>query len=239
MMRIRRGTVLLGLILLTLFFTAAHPLEILKPQLVWAIDSLQKTSREDDTSLSHLQAESAVLIDETTGEVLYSKNATQRLYPASTTKIMTAWIAIEQGKLTDRITVGDEVNERTADESSAWLVEGQTLTLKDLLTALMLPSGNDAARTIARYIAEKENSGEAMSMDDSVRFAKLMNQKAKVLGAKQTHFVNPHGLHDPKHYTTASDMALIANAAMENETFRQIVNKQITRPAWPRTESNE
>ncbi|CAK4870518.1 unnamed protein product [Aphanomyces euteiches] len=101
------------------------------------------------------------------------------MYPASTTKIMTAWIAIEQGKLKDRITVGDEVRLKTADESSAGLIEGQELSLQDLLAALMLPSGNDAARTIARYIAEKD-SGKVMSAEDSIPyFAKLMNQKAE------------------------------------------------------------
>jgi D-alanyl-D-alanine carboxypeptidase (penicillin-binding protein 5/6) len=238
-MRIKRGTALFSFILLLIVLvTAVNHWNTLKSQVVRALGSMHNVSNDSNPTPSHLEAGAVVLMDEKTGNVLYSKKAEQRMYPASTTKIMTAWIAIEKGKLQDRITVGDEVQLRTPEESSAGLVEGQVLTLQDLLAALMLPSGNDAARTIARYIAEK-NSGEAMSAEDSIRyFAELMNQKAAKAGAKQTHFDNPHGLHDSKHYTTAEDMALIAWQAMKNETFGQIVNKQeITTksPAAPQT----
>lgn len=226
-MRIRRGTVLLSFILtLILFITVVNHWSTLKPQVVWAIDSIHKAQSENPSALSHLEAKAVVLMDENTGEVLYSRREEQRLYPASTTKIMTAWIAIEKGKLTDRITVGDEVQLRTPEESSAGLIEGQVLILKDLLAALMLPSGNDAARTIARYITQKESGKELGAEASEGYFAKLMNQKAEKAGAKRTHFVNPHGLHDPNHYTTAKDMAIIGLNAMKNDTFRQIVNKQ-------------
>jgi D-alanyl-D-alanine carboxypeptidase (penicillin-binding protein 5/6) len=226
-LRIKRGTALFSFILLLIVLvTAVNHWNTLKPQVAWVLDSVRNVSNDSSPTLSHLEAGAVVLMDEKTGNVLYSKKEKQRMYPASTTKIMTAWIAIEKGKLQDRITVGDEVQLRTQEESTAGLVEGQVLSLKDLLAALMLPSGNDAARTIARYIAKKD-SGKTMSAEDSIRyFAKLMNQKAAKAGAKQTHFVNPHGLHDSKHYTTAEDMALIALQAMKNDTFRQIVNKQ-------------
>jgi serine-type D-Ala-D-Ala carboxypeptidase (penicillin-binding protein 5/6) len=204
-MRIRRFTVLFSLIMMVVI--------------------LATVVNSNSTQL-HLEASAVVVLDEKTGKVLYSRNGQKKMYPASTTKIMTAWIAIEQGKLQDRITIGDEVQLRTEGESSAGLIEGQELSLQDLLAALMLPSGNDAARTIARYIAEKD-SGEVKSAEDSIQyFAKLMNQKAEKAGAKMTHFVNPHGLQNSKHYTTAKDMALIALQAMKNDTFRQIVNKQ-------------
>lgn len=178
------------------------------------------------TSPVEVEGGAAVLIDAETGEELYGKNGDKRLYPASTTKILTALIALEQGELGDRIAVGDEVNLRTADESSAWLREGQLLTLRDLLSAMMLPSGNDAARTVARYVARKEK-GTDVSAEESIRyFAGLMNEKARELGANRSHFVNPHGLHDPDQYTTARDMALIAQAAMKLEAFRDIVNER-------------
>jgi serine-type D-Ala-D-Ala carboxypeptidase (penicillin-binding protein 5/6) len=226
-MRIKRGTALFSFILLLIVLvTAVNHWSTLKPQVAWALGTMRNVSNNSNMTLTDLEASAVVLMDEKTGTVLYSKKEQQRMYPASTTKIMTAWIAIEKGKLQDQITVGDEVQLRTKEESTAGLVEGQVLSLKDLLAALMLPSGNDAARTIARYIA-KRDSGKAMSAEDSIQyFAKLMNQKAEKAGAKQTHFVNPHGLHDSKHYTTAEDMALIAQQAMKNNTFRQIVNKQ-------------
>ncbi|QGQ99445.1 D-alanyl-D-alanine carboxypeptidase [Paenibacillus psychroresistens] len=221
-MRIRRGTVLFSLIMMSVVLvTIVNHWSSLKPHAALALNSINKPSID-----SRIDASAVIVMNEQTGKILYSKNDQEKLYPASTTKIMTAWIAIEQGELQDRVTVGDEVQLRTKDESTAGLVEGQVLSLQDLLAALMLPSGNDAARTIARYIAEK-SSGEAMSAEVSIEyFAKLMNQKAKKVGAKMTHFVNPHGLHSSKHYTTAKDMALIAMQAMKNDTFRQIVNKQ-------------
>jgi D-alanyl-D-alanine carboxypeptidase (penicillin-binding protein 5/6) len=225
--RIKRGTVLFSFILIVIVLvTAVNHWRSLKPQVAWAVDSIRNVSNNSNPKLSDLAASAVVLMDEKTGSILYNKKEKQRMYPASTTKIMTAWLAIEKGKLEDRITVGDEVQLRTPQESTAGLVEGQVLSLKELLAALMLPSGNDAARTIARYIAKKD-SGKAMSAKEGMRsFAELMNQKAEKLGARQTHFVNPHGLHDSKHYTTAKDMALIAHQAMKNDVFRQIVNKQ-------------
>lgn len=177
------------------------------------------------SSLGTLQGEAALLMDEKTGEILYSKNPHMKLYPASTTKILTALIALEKGDPDAIVTVGDEAQLRTPDESSAGLYEGQQLSLRDLLSALMLPSGNDAARTIARYISSQE-LGRAVSAEEGIScFADLMNDKAKELGARESHFVNPHGLHDPDHYTTAYDLAIIAKEARKNKLFKQIVSE--------------
>ncbi|MNQ85003.1 D-alanyl-D-alanine carboxypeptidase DacB precursor [compost metagenome] len=180
----------------------------------------------NNRSLPGLEGEGILLMDEDTGDILFSINDTERLYPASTTKILTALITLEKGDPNDLITVGSEVHLRTPGESSAGLKQGQKLRLKDLVAAMLLPSGNDAARTAARYIARMD-SGHSMSPEESeVYFAGLMNTRAKELGAEASHFVNPHGLHDPNHYSTAKDMAMIAQAAMRNKDFRSIVAEQ-------------
>lgn len=185
----------------------------------------------DRTSFPHLDkpstfvhAEAATVIDPDSGEVIFSKNEHEKLFPASTTKIMTALLALEYGNLEDRIVVGKEVHLKTSGESTAWLREGQTLTLRELLAGLMLPSGNDAARTIAIYVAKKQMGGGPVNGQEALDyFSDLMNQKAKQLGMKETHFMNPHGLHHPNHYSTAHDLALLAKAAMGKSQFRELV----------------
>lgn len=156
-------------------------------------------------------SEAGILIDADSATILAQKNADKKMYPASLTKVMTAILAIEMGELTDIITVDDDTPFEI-DGSHIALDPGEILTLKDLLYALMLPSANDAASAIAKHYSN--------SIDD---FAKIMNEKAKDLGAYKTNFVNPHGLHNDNHYTTVYDLALITRYAMENETFRKIV----------------
>lgn len=158
-----------------------------------------------------LTGEAAILIDADTMEILYSKNPHEKLYPASTTKIMTGILAIELGNLNDIVTVDQEVVNLT-DGSHIALEVGEQLTLEQLLYALLVESANDAALAIAKHI-----SG---SIDE---FIKLMNEKAKEIGALNTNFVNPNGLSDENHVTTAYDLALMAKYAMKNETFRNIV----------------
>lgn len=155
-------------------------------------------------------SESAVLID-SSGTILAQKNADKKMYPASLTKIMTAILAIEKGKLTDIITVDDDTPYEIYGSHIA-LEPGEILTLKDLLYSTMLPSANDAASTIAKHYGGSIEG-----------FVKMMNDKAKELGAYNTNFTNPHGLHEDNHYTTAADLALITKYAMENETFKKIV----------------
>ncbi len=155
--------------------------------------------------------QTAVLIDVKTGTILYEKKANQKMYPASLTKIMTAILVLERGNLSDFITVDEDTPYEIAGSHIA-LEPGEILTVKDLIYALMLPSANDAALALAKSYGGTEDN-----------FVKLMNNKAKEIGAINTNFVNPHGLHDPNHYTTAADLALIAKYAMENETFRKIV----------------
>lgn len=169
----------------------------------------------------------AVLIDADTGTILAEKNADQKMYPASLTKIMTAILAIEMGNLSDVITVDDDTPYEISGSHIA-LEPGEILTLKDLLYALMLPSANDAASAIAKHYGKSTEE-----------FVKLMNEKAKELGAYNTNFANPHGLHDENHYTTAADLALITKYAMTNETFKNIVGtvKYEIQPTNKKTET--
>ena len=168
----------------------------------------------------NLTGESAILVDMDTGQVLYEKNPHLRLHPASTTKIMTGILAIEHGNFNDLVTVDDETPYQIKGSHIA-LEPGEQLLFKDLLYALLIESANDSALAIAKHIA---GSAE--------EFGKMMNEKARELGAKDTNFVNPHGLTDENHLTTAYDLSLMARYAMENETFRNIVsNYSYTIPA--------
>lgn len=160
----------------------------------------------------NLSGEGAILIDSDTGQILYEKNSHMKLHPASTTKIMTGILALELGNMNDTVTVDEEVVKLT-DGSHIALEPEEQLKLEDLLNALLIESANDSALAIAKHI-----SG---SIDE---FVKLMNDKAKELGALNTNFVNPNGLSDEHHLTTAYDLSLMAQYAMKNNGFREIVS---------------
>lgn len=197
-------------------------------------DGIKDRIKEISVSSSEqlINGEAGVLMDENSGEILYAKNANERLFPASTTKILTALIALNKGNMNDTVHIGDEVTLREPDESSAGLKPGQSLSLKVLLRAMLLPSGNDAARSVAVYVAKKESNNPQMSSKEALDyFAQLMNQEANRLGAKHSHFVNPHGLHNPNHYSTAKDLALIAREARKNSEFREIVSEEMYKDA--------
>ncbi len=158
-------------------------------------------------------AQAAYLIEANSGRVLYAKNENMRLPMASTTKIMTALLAAESGRLTETVTVPDDAV--GTEGSSMYLKAGETIPLIDLVYGLMLTSGNDAAVAIACFL---DGSTEA--------FAARMNARAAKLGLSDTHFVTPNGLHDPDHYTTAKDLARLGAAALENPFFAEIVSTQ-------------
>lgn len=171
-----------------------------------------------------LEAESAVVMDAGNGEILFGKNAHTRMYPASTTKILTALLAIEAGCLNDKVVVGREIYRVPQDGSKAGLRLGEKITMKDLLRGLLLPSGNDAAQTIAVHMARIHEKRKSMSIPEAVdAFVDLMNERAIRCGAVESHFVNPDGYHHPRHYSTAFDMALIAREAMKHAFFRETV----------------
>ena len=160
-----------------------------------------------------ISGSAAVLISADTGEVLYEKNADTRLPMASTTKIMTALVTLENADLDDTVTVSPEA--AGIEGSSIYLYAGEKISVESLLYALMLESANDAAAALAIHVAG--------SVAD---FAALMNKKADELSLVNTHFTNPHGLYDDEHYTSARDLALIAIAALGNEKFREIVSTE-------------
>ena len=157
----------------------------------------------------------AVLLESSTGKMLYGKNENEKLYPASTTKILTAILAIENCNLSDKITASNTaITAIPSGYSNAAIQPGETLTVQELLELFLVHSANEVGYILAEHISENVEN-----------FATLMNKKASELGCKNTHFTNPSGLHDTKHYTTAYDMALIARYCMKNETFRTIVSE--------------
>ena len=154
-----------------------------------------------------------IVIEADTNRILHKKNINTKKYMASTTKILTAITIIENCNLNDIVTVTKETV--GVEGSSIYLEEGEEISVKDLLYGLMLRSGNDCAETLALYC-----SGDIKS------FASLMNDTANKIGALNSNFTNPHGLHDDNHYTTAYDLAIISSYAMKNSTFREIVSKK-------------
>ncbi len=170
--------------------------------------------------------ECVIVIDDQSGAVLYQQNQDTGAYPASTTKLTTALVALDyvSDKLDDRVTVGSEVKLTPAGSSVAELKEGDSFTWREMFYALLLPSGNDAALTIAVNVARMETGNPSLSDKDAIdEFARLMNEKAASLGCQHTHYVNPHGIHDEDHYTTASDLLLIAQEALKSDLIREVV----------------
>jgi D-alanyl-D-alanine carboxypeptidase len=162
----------------------------------------------------------AIVVQYPSGRILYRKADHDRMPPASLTKILTAILAIEYGKLDDVITVAPE---DLAGESTMGLVVGEQQTLHNLLYGMMLPSGNDAAMSIARYLGSHLATSEHPDGDPIVRFADMMNSRISQLGLTDTHFVTPHGLDTPNHYSTAYDLASLTWYALHLQTFNEIV----------------
>ena len=154
--------------------------------------------------------QSAAVIDSFTGEFLFLKNENAIQYPASSTKILTALLVIEAGDLDKSVTV--DISDTKVEPTKLDLKPGEQYTRRQLIYGLMLKSANDVAMALAR-----DNAGSIEA------FAEKMNRRAAELGATNSHFSNPNGLHEPSHYTTAHDLALIARAAMEQPFFRQVV----------------
>lgn len=160
-------------------------------------------------------AEGAGVFNLSTNTVTYAKNLYEKLYPASTTKILTAYIALKYCDLNEMVTVSENAANQSADSSICGVNAGDVISMRYLLYGLMLRSGNDAAIAIAEHIS-----------GDTDSFATLMNQEAKSLGATNSNFVNPNGLPDENHYTTIYDMYLIFQAALQNQTFVDIISTQ-------------
>ncbi|WP_066635311.1 D-alanyl-D-alanine carboxypeptidase family protein [Desulfolucanica intricata] len=171
-----------------------------------------------------ITADSAILMDIQTGQILFEKNAFEKRPPASTTKILTALLALEGGDLNQLVTVSPRA--AATGESSIHLQAGEKLTLEELIYGALIESGNDACVAIAEHIAGKEEN-----------FVQLMNHKAKLLGAINTNFVNTNGLPAKDHYSSAYDLAILTRHALHNPVFNNIVStheKIISGPGWNR-----
>lgn len=172
-----------------------------------------ETEHADAGKADASAAEAAAVFELDEGTIPYAKNIYQKLYPASTTKILTALLACKHAELADTVTVSEQAANQAGDSSVCGLKAGDQITLEELLYGLLLESGNDAAIAIAEHI-----SGSPQN------FATLMNEEAAALGATHSHFTNPHGLHEEEHYTCAYDLYLILNAALQYEPFQTIIH---------------
>jgi D-alanyl-D-alanine carboxypeptidase (penicillin-binding protein 5/6) len=176
---------------------------------------LAVTGTEDVTKdgVDAALATAAGTFNATDGTVIYASNIYEKLFPASTTKILTAYIALKYCNLDEVLTVSAEDLQLESGASVCGLEAGDKITMRDILYGLLLQSGNEAANTIARYVSGSYD-----------KFAELMNDEAAKLGATRSHFVNANGLTDPEHYTTVYDLYLIFNAAIQNEDFVKIIH---------------
>ena len=179
----------------------------IKPQVVQAADYWPEGPE--------VQSPSVILMEMSTGTVLYEKNSDERNYPASITKIMTTLLALENSDLNEVVTFSDDAINNT-EGSGIYRDYGEQMTMEQCLYAVMLNSANECAYAVAEHVGGTVEN-----------FVDMMNAKAKELGCTNTHFANPHGLQDENHYTTAHDMALIAQAAYQNETFRIIIGTKM------------
>lgn len=174
------------------------------------------------SDLPQTAAVSSVLINADTGRVLYEKNDRQKMYPASMTKMLTAMVLLDNMKPNDTIKVDNSVNEVPWDSSKAGLKVGEILTVENAIRGLIIPSGNDVATVVASAVAKKAEGDDITYTEAEKYFTGLMNEKAKSLGCTGSNFVNPHGYHNENHYTTAYDLALIAQAAMKYDTIKEV-----------------
>ncbi|CDD61703.1 serine-type D-Ala-D-Ala carboxypeptidase [Clostridium sp. CAG:505] len=204
----------------TLLFTAAFPAYATETEKTETETTESTTTNTEGTSTDStsseltLTAESAILMDATTGKILYEKNSRTKQYPASITKLMTILLALEHGSLEDEITFShDAVFSIEPGSAHIAIQEGEILTLEQVLYGIMLRSANECANAAAEYV---DGSME--------KFAEHMTARAKELGCENTNFVNANGLFDENHYTTAYDMALIAQELLKNETYRSMMS---------------
>ncbi len=192
----RRTKVLSILVMCTVLFLSVIPVQAKKSKNYWPKQS------------DEITADAAILMDVDTGTILYKKNINKKHYPASITKILTVLVAVENSRMDEVVTFSQDSIYKTEGSGISRDI-GEKMTMEQCLYAVMLESANECAYAVAEHIAG--------SMQ---KFVKMMNDKAKELGCKSSHFANPHGLPDDNHYLTAKDMAVIARAAYENETFR-------------------
>ncbi len=181
-----------------------------------------------------VDAESAILFDAKTKEILYYKDALKAVFPASTAKLLTSLVALDWCSEDEEVTIGDEITMIGSGSTIAYLRQGQILTIGNLLAGMLLPSGNDAAYAVAAYVGRKSLQDSKASKEEAVaEFIRLMNQEAKTFGVKNSCFKTPDGYDAIGQYTTAYDMGLIGVAAANNETIVKITDQGNSRNIFP------
>ena len=171
----------------------------------------------------HVTARAAILVEQHSGRVLFAKNARERIYPASMTKMLTAMVMLEHfDDLHELILTGPEILYVPQGSSLSGHVVGESISVENLIRGLIMPSGNETAIVVASTVAQRVSGSSMPYREAEAMFGQMMNEMARRVGAVNSNFVNPHGFHDPNHYSTAYDLALIGRAAMENDVIRRI-----------------
>lgn len=175
-----------------------------------------------------LVSPSVILMEQQSGKVLYAKNENARMYPASMTKMLTSLVALDYMSMDDVVTIGNEIYGMPPGYNTQLHFEGETITVRNLIRALMIRSGNETGCILALNTIRAMEERQKIPYDEAERlFCQMMTEKARLLGALDSNFTNPYGLHDENHYTTAYDLALVARAFMENEELREIVSTRV------------
>ena len=190
-----------------------------------AVLALSVTAYAAEPAAPDTTAKSAILINADTGRILYEKNDHEKMYPASMTKMLTAMVVLDNMDINDTITVDSSINEVPWDSSKAGIAVGEVITVENVIRGLIIPSGNDIANAAASAVAKRALGSNITYAEAEKYFTDLMNQKARGLGCTESNFVNPHGYHDDNHYTTAYDMSLIAQAAMQYDAIREVASE--------------
>ena len=195
---------------------------------------VNSTHREDIENISvDIMATNAYVLNVDSNSVLYQKNSDEHIAPASTAKMLTALTVLEYSSLDDTFTVGSEIELIASDSSRAWLNLGDTLTVKQLLVAMLLPSGNDAAYTLAVNVGKKIAGKDGLGAQQAIEvFTNTMNQKAKDVGAASSNFVTPDGYDADGQYTTTYDLAQIAKACLGNDILSEIMGSYKIYDTW-------
>lgn len=193
-------------------------------------DNELDTALDIDNPGISVDASAAILLDSSTGKVLFYKNAVQAMFPASTAKLLSSLVILRYCKENEEVTIGDEITMIAPDSTTAGISQGQVLTIRDLMTGMLLPSGNDAAYAAAAYVGRKSLDNSKATKEEAIaEFVRLMNEEAANLGAKNSCFKTPDGYDAVGQYTTAYDMGLIGVTASKNDVITDISQKSSSR----------
>ncbi|MCL1842985.1 MAG: D-alanyl-D-alanine carboxypeptidase [Defluviitaleaceae bacterium] len=206
------------------FFVIICTLAILLPTVVWAAEPL------------NIESPAVILVEQTTGQVLYSRNERERRYPASMSKMLTAMIVLDYLELDEVLVVGPEIRNMPSGYVTNLHAEGESITVEMLLNALLIRSGNETGRVLALNVIRRREGRQNIDYHGQAKhsFSVLMNERARALGASSTHFNNPYGLHSENHFSTAYDMAVITRAFMDNPVLAEIAGIRVL-DAWENT----